>query len=164
MHGSHAPGRRPELRIVAVLVTGLLFWLLSAPLGAQQPRTGGTLTFIVSAEPPSFDAHREVTFALIHPARPHYNLLVKFDPLNYPKVVPDLAESWTISPDGTTYTFKIRRGVRFHDGSVLTSRDIKASYDKIIFPNRDVISVRQAAYTMGGAVGGFGGCGPAAAR
>src|SRR2546426_8890594 len=148
MHGSHALGRRPELRIVAVLVTGLLFWLLSAPLGAQQPRTGGTLTFIVSAEPPSFDAHREVTFALIHPARPHYNLLVKFDPLNYPKVVPDLAESWTISPDGTTYTFKIRRGVRFHDGSVLTSRDIKASYDKIIFPKGDVISVRQGAYTM----------------
>src|SRR2546427_4430731 len=152
MHGSHAPGRRRELRIVAVLVTGLLFWLLSAPLGAQLPRTGGTLTFIVSAEPPSFDAHREVTFALIHPARPHYNLLVKFDPLNYPKVVPDLAESWTISPDGRTYTFKIRRGVRFHDGSVLTSRDIKASYDKIIFPKGDVISVRQGAYTMVAAV------------
>src|SRR2546428_348856 len=152
MHGSHAPGRRPELRIVAVLVTGLLLGLLSAPLGAQQPRPGGTLTFVVSAEPPSFDAHREVTFALIHPARPHYNLLVKFDPLNYPKVVPDLAESWTISPDGTTYTFKIRRGVRFHDGSVLTPRDIKASYEKIIFPKGDVVSVRAAAYTMVGSV------------
>src|SRR2546428_9220442 len=119
MHGSHAPGRRPELRIVAVLVTGLLFWLLSAPLGAQQPRTGGTLTFIVSAEPPSFDAHREVTFALIHPARPHYNLLVKFDPLNYPKGVPGLAESLTISPDRTTYTVQIPRGGRVPRGRLL---------------------------------------------
>lgn len=152
MHGSQAPGGRPEVRLAAVLLTGLLVWLLSAPLSAQQPRTGGTLTFIVSAEPPSFDAHREATFALIHPARPHYNLLVKFDPLSYPKVVPDLAESWTISPDGTTYTFKIRRGVRFHDGSVLTSRDIKASYEKIIFPKGDVVSVRAAAYTMVGSV------------
>src|SRR5206468_9066811 len=90
MHGSQAPGGRPEVRLAAVLLTSLLVWLLSAPLSAQQPRTGGTLTFIVSAEPPSFDAHREATFALIHPARPHYNLLVKFDPLSYPKVVPDL--------------------------------------------------------------------------
>jgi len=126
----------------------LALGLLSASTVAQQPRRGGILAFIVSAEPPSFDAHREATFALIHPARPHYNLLVKFDPVNYPKVVPDLAESWTISPDGKTYTFKIRRGVRFHDGSLLTSRDIKASYDKIIFPKGDVVSARQAAYTM----------------
>jgi extracellular solute-binding protein (family 5) len=48
--------------------------------------------------------------------------------------VPDLAEFWTIAPDGMTYTLKLRQGVRFHDGSPMTSRDIKASYDKIIFP------------------------------
>src|SRR5881296_1272924 len=68
MHGTQTPDSRPEVRLVAVLLTGLLVWLLSAPLSAQQPRTGGTLTFIVSAEPPSFDAHREATFALIHSA------------------------------------------------------------------------------------------------
>jgi peptide/nickel transport system substrate-binding protein len=131
-----------------VIVTGLLFWLLAVPSLAQQPRRGGILTFVVSAEPPSFDAHRETTFALIHPARPHYNLLVKFDPQNYPKVVPDLAESWTVAPDGKTYTFTIRQGVRFHDGSLLSPRDIKATYEKIIFPKGDVVSVRQAAYEM----------------
>jgi len=137
--------------IRAALGVGLAILLLAAlagSLAAQQPRRGGILTFIVSAEPPSFDAHREATFALIHPARPHYNLLVKFDPQEYPKVVPDLAERWTISPDGKTYTFKIRRGVRFHDGSLLTARDIKASYEKIIFPKGDVVSARQAAYEM----------------
>lgn len=115
---------------------------------AQQPRRGGTLNFVVSAEPPSLDGHRETTFALIHPVRPHYNLLVKFDPLNYPKIVSDLGESWTVSADGLTYTFKIRRGVRFHDGSTLTARDVKASFDKIIFPQGDVASARQAAYDM----------------
>ena len=72
---------------------------------------------------------------------------MKFDPLNYPKVVPDLAESWTISADGRRYTFKIRRGVRFHDGSLLTSRDIKATYDKIIFPPAGVGSTRKGQYS-----------------
>ena len=51
----------------------------SAAKGAQ-PRPGGTLTFIVNAEPPSFDAHRETSFALLHPAAPHYSTLYRFDP------------------------------------------------------------------------------------
>ena len=130
--------------LIGVLTTGLL----SLPTRAQQPRSGGTLLYVVSAEPPSFDAHRETTFAMLHPIRPHYNLLVKFDMPNYPKVVGDLADKWTISADGLTYTFNVRRGVRFHDGSPLTSRDVKASLDKIIFPKGDVVSVRQATYEM----------------
>src|SRR3972149_838212 len=60
-----------------------------------------------------------------------------------PKPVGDLAESWTIAKDGLTYTFKIRRGVKFHDGSDMTSRDIKASYDKIIFPPPGLKSSRR---------------------
>jgi peptide/nickel transport system substrate-binding protein len=131
-----------------LLIGALALGAFSYPTTAQQPRRGGVLNFVVSAEPPSFDAHRETTFALIHPIRPHYNLLVKFDPQNYPKVVPDLAESWTVSPDGLTYTFKIRSGVRFHDGSLLASRDVKASFDRIVFPTGDVVSVRQGAYDV----------------
>jgi peptide/nickel transport system substrate-binding protein len=120
----------------------------AVPVVAQAPRTGGTLNYVVEAEPPSFDAHRETTFAMLHPIRPHYNLMVKFDLPNYPKVVGDLAESWTISKDGKTYTFKIRQGVKFHDGSALTSADIKASYDKIIFPPEGIISARKTTYHM----------------
>ncbi len=143
------PGSRRLAQIgVGLLTVAVAIGLLVSPTPAQQPKRGGTLTFVVSAEPPSFDAHREATFALIHPARPHYNLLVKFDLPHYPKVVGDLAESWTISPDGLLYTFKLHRGVRFHDGSLLTSRDIKASFDKIIFPKGDVVSVRKASYDM----------------
>ena len=135
----------------AVALLGLLLALAVGPAGpvvAQQPRSGGTLNYIVEAEPPSFDAHRETTFAMLHPIRPHYNLLVKFDLQNYPKVVGDLAASWTISKDGLTYTFKVRQGVKFHDGSTLTSADVKASYDKIIFPPEGVISARQTTYHM----------------
>src|SRR5258707_10153637 len=62
------------------------------------------------------------------------------------KFVGDTAESWTTSPDKRPYPFKIRRGVKFHDGALLTSADVKASYDHIIFPPAGVVSSRQAAY------------------
>ena len=51
-----------------------------------------------------------------------------------------------MSPDRRTYTFKLRQGVKFHDGSTLTSKDVKATYDKIVFPPAGVVSSRQAAY------------------
>jgi peptide/nickel transport system substrate-binding protein len=127
-----------------------LLLLLPATPGAAQdrPRPGGELVFVVAAEPPSFDAHREETFAMLHPGAPHYNTLMRVDPTDRTgtKFVGDLAESWTVSPDRRTYTFKIRPGVKFHDGSVLTSRDVKASYDHIVFPPKGVTSSRQATY------------------
>ena len=114
----------------------------------DKPRYGGELVFAVPSEPPSYDAHREETFGVIHPLAPHYNTLLRPDP-NDPKasrIVGDLAESWTISKDGRTYTLKLRRGVKFHDGSEMTSKDAKASYDKIIFPPAGVASDRKGEY------------------
>jgi len=131
--------------IIIALITFSCAWVGSS-LAAEKPQYGGTLTFAVAEEPPSYDPHKESTFAVIHPTRPFYNLLLNFDPGQYPKVVGELAESWTISTDYRVYTFKIHRGVKFHDGSPLTARDIKASYDKIIFPPPGVVSVRKAFY------------------
>jgi ABC-type transport system substrate-binding protein len=112
------------------------------------PRAGGELIFVVPAEPPSYDAHREETFAVVHPAAPHYNTLLRVDPADRTgtRIVGDLAASWTAARDGRAYTFSLRRGVRFHDGSELTSADVKASYDKIIFPPPGVVSNRQGEY------------------
>ena len=112
----------------------------------EKPQHGGILIFAVGGEPPTYDGHRESTFGLIHPISPHYSLLLKFDEDQYPKVIGDLAESWTVSKDQRTYTFKIRKGVKFHDGSILTSKDVKATYDKIIFPPQGVISVRASLF------------------
>jgi peptide/nickel transport system substrate-binding protein len=131
----------------ALVVIVTLLTLASSRAPAQAPNKGGWLTFGVVAEPPNYDCHANTTFALLDLVAPHYSLLVKFDGKDYPKVVPDLAETWSISPDKLTYTFKIHSGVRFHDDSPLTSADIKASYDRIINPPAGVVSVRKAYYS-----------------
>jgi peptide/nickel transport system substrate-binding protein len=114
----------------------------------DKPRSGGELLFVVPSEPPSYDAHQEETFGVIHPVAPHYSTLLKVDPFDKTgtKPVGDLAESWTISKEGLVYTFKLRRGVKFHDGNEMTSKDVKASYDRIIFPPPGVKSLRKEAY------------------
>jgi peptide/nickel transport system substrate-binding protein len=138
----------------ALLSLSLLIVLAAVALptslvGAQdKPRYGGELVFVVPSEPPSYDAHQEETFGVTHPMSPHYSLLLRVDPFDKTgtKPVPDVAESWSISKDGLTYTFKIRKGIKFHDGAELTARDVKASYDKIIFPPAGMKSTRKASY------------------
>ena len=137
------------------LVTGALIALLAAatilasPLriqAADTPRRGGILLAVIAAEPPSLDPHQESTFANIQLVAPFYSTLLQFDPQNFPKIIGDVAIDWKIAPDALTYTFKIRPGIRFHDGTSLTAADVKASYDKIIFPPPGVRSTRKASY------------------
>src|SRR5687767_11379078 len=80
---------------------------------AQTPKKGGTLNFAVVAEPPTLDCHGVSTFAFAHPGRPHYSTLLKFSgQYDVMKIVGDLAESWEMSPDGLSYTFKLFKGVK----------------------------------------------------
>src|SRR6185295_18594155 len=68
---------RPRMSVLVRIV-------ILAPAGAaraqQTPRPGGELVFVVPAEPPSFDGHREETFAMLHPVAPSYNTLIRVDP------------------------------------------------------------------------------------
>jgi len=142
--------RRHRTSIVVplmLLVGALAVATPSSALAAETPRRGGVLLAVIGADPPSLDAHQESTFATIQLVAPLYSLLLQIDPLNYPKIIGDLATEWKISSDGLTYTFKIRQGVKFHDGSPLTAADIKATYDKIIFPPQGVRSIRKDHYT-----------------
>ena len=121
--------------------------LTSENTSAQMPKSGGTLQFAVVTEPPNYDCHGNTNFGVSHTIFPHYSRLLKFDgDFRSSRIVGDLAETWTISADGRVYTFKLLSGVKFHDGSPMTSEDVRASYERIIKPPAGILSARQALY------------------
>ena len=140
----------PKLAVAAVVGVSLG---LAGPAIAQTPKPGGTLSFVVGSKIPSYDGHRETTFGMIHPIRPFYSLLIRVNPENPSSptdFVCDLCEGDVSKggDDGMTYTFTIRKGVTFHDGTPMTSADVKATFDRIIFPPDGVPSSRKAFFTM----------------
>ena len=72
------------------------------------------------------------------PQGPMYDNLMRRDPRDGHTIIPDLAYRWEISPDGKTYTFFLRQGVKFHDGADFTAEDVKATYSRIIWPPKGV--------------------------
>src|SRR3989442_1007307 len=140
--------RHPTFVIVAAFAAAVeCLAVLAAGQAADPPRRGGMLLAAIGADAPSLDPHQEQTFATIQPVAPLYSTLLQIDPYSYPNVVGDVASEWKISPDGLTYTFKIRQDIRFHDGSPLTAADVKASYDKILNPPEGVRSIRKQHYS-----------------
>ena len=119
---------------------------------ADTPQRGGTLDFVVAGEAPSKDGHRETTYAVIHPYAPFYSLLIRVNPDNPHSLdfVCDLCVGGVPEPTngGKTFTFRIMEGVKFHDGTPLTAQDVKATYDRIIFPPEGVPSARKAFFNM----------------
>jgi peptide/nickel transport system substrate-binding protein len=117
-----------------------------APAGSgadETPRYGGVLTGWVEADPPNLDLHQNVTYQALHPVAPCYDLLVRFDPQDAAKIIPDLAEGWEVSPDGKVYTFYLKRGVKFHHGKPFKAEDVKASFERIIWPPQGMVSPRR---------------------
>lgn len=118
--------------------------------GHATPKMGGTLDFVVGSKIPSYDAHVETTFGMIHPIAPFYSLLIRVNP-NEPSSSDfecDACESFEVSDDGLTYTYKIRQGMTFHDGKPLDANDVHATYEKIMFPPEGIASSRKAFYAM----------------
>ena len=116
-------------------------------------KRGGIFTFVIPADaPPSFDGHREGTFAMLHATAPFYSVLIRINPDNPSSTTDFVCDLCTAMPqptdDGKTYTFKIRDGVKFHDGSPLTAADVAASFEMIIHPPKGILSVRESYYAM----------------
>ena len=131
----------------ACLAAGLLAVSAAGLAAAETPKRGGTLQFAVTAEPADYDCHGSQTFALLHPISPFYSFLVRYDTSQNSKITGDLAKSWEISKDGLTYTFKLHEGVKFHDGSPLTSEDVKFSFERIKSPPEGIVSLRRSLFT-----------------
>jgi peptide/nickel transport system substrate-binding protein len=122
------------------------FGVAATDAQAQQPKRGGTLQFAISAEAPHYDPHGSDTYATLHFSSPFYSTLLRYNLSKFPQIEGDLAKSWTVSPDKLTYTFALNEGVKFHDGSTLTSADVKATYDRMRNPPQGVVSTRRATF------------------
>ena len=75
------------------------------------------------------------------------NNLLRYNPLDAGKtIIPDIATNWDVSEDGAVWTFPLREGVMFHDGSVMDAEDVAASWSRVINPPGGVISARKGLY------------------
>jgi ABC-type transport system substrate-binding protein len=111
------------------------------------PKYGGTLRFAVHSAPAHFDLHQSGTVANIGPQGTMYDNLIRRDPRDGQTIIPDLAWKWDVAPDGKTYTFHLRKGVKFHDGADLTAEDVKATYQRIIWPPKGVVIPRSPLFS-----------------
>lgn len=119
----------------------------------EAPKRGGTLTYMIPADaPPSLDGHREGTYATLHAVAPFYSVLIRINPENPSSTTDFVCDLCTVMPQptngGKIYTFKIRDGVKFSDGSPLTAADVAASWDEIIHPPKGVLSPLESWYQM----------------
>jgi peptide/nickel transport system substrate-binding protein len=91
----------------------------------------GTLSIGDTVAPPTLDPAQSSSSNVDEIDRVVYDSLVQFTNGSDPQLTPDLATSWTISPNGLTYVFTLRPGVKFHAGGTVTATDVKYSLDRI---------------------------------
>jgi ABC-type transport system substrate-binding protein len=122
--------------IVAFALAGMS---LAVPALAQ--KQGGTLRIYHRDNLPSASIHEEATISTVQPFMGIFNNLVLFDqqkPVNSTEtIVPDLAESWAWDDSKTKLTFKLRQGVKWHDGKPFTAKDVQCTWNKLTGKDKD---------------------------
>lgn len=98
--------------------------------GQDTPRYGGTLVFAIGANPETLNVDLGGGMDTIAVACKMFNGLIYRDRDWRPQ--PELAESWTISRDGLTYTFELVKTARWHDGKPFTSADVKFTFEQVL--------------------------------
>jgi peptide/nickel transport system substrate-binding protein len=97
-----------------------------------QPRRGGELKAAMQVDATSLDPHLSSSYSSSLVIEQVYSGLIQFD--ENMNIVPDLAESWTVSKDGLVYDFKLRKGVKFHNGRDLVADDVVYSLNRVKDP------------------------------
>src|SRR5687768_10763761 len=121
-------GVRPSqsAALVGLIALSVLYLLTSpAVAGEKAPKAGGSLKIAWVGEPPTLDIHKSTTTSTRRLAWHMFERLFTFD--EQYNLVPELAEGYDVSPDGKTYTVRLRKGVLFHNGQELTTEDVIAS-------------------------------------
>jgi peptide/nickel transport system substrate-binding protein len=138
-----------RLRTLAPVV-GALVVLLAGSAAAQ--KSGGILKLYHRDSPASLSTHEEATISAIAPAMALFNNLVLFNQQEKQNrlefIQPELAESWSWNDEHTRLSFKLRQGVKWHDGKPFTSADVKCTWDMLSgkSPNRLRLNPRKAWY------------------
>jgi peptide/nickel transport system substrate-binding protein len=119
---------------VFVIACVLVLASMSTASADEQPRRGGIFNWFVYADPARLDVHTESPLSVQQAVAGVYSGLLQYDPEEPTKIAADLAERWEVSPDGTVYTFFLRKGVKWHDGQPFTAADVKATFDRLLHP------------------------------
>ena len=124
-------------RILAAALAALSF--AGSPALAQ--KQGGTLKVYHRDNPPSASVHEEATVSTNLPFMALYNNLVIYDQTkdvnSVATITPDLAESWSWDSTSTKLTFKLRQGVKWHDGKAFTAKDVECTWNKLLGKDAD---------------------------
>jgi peptide/nickel transport system substrate-binding protein len=135
----------------ALLLGGALL-TAAGPAGAEEPKMGGTLIVATTNDTPDLDIQK-------YPASSQHNaLLPLFDGLvekdwtadaDYPPIIPGLAQSWSVSEDGKTYTFKLRQGVKFHDGTPFNAEAADFNFKRMTDPKHKYYDPQVGSTSLG---------------
>jgi peptide/nickel transport system substrate-binding protein len=144
-HGHHSSSlsRRTFVKVAGASLAVSAVPALAAPVSSAAPvvaqsrfadTTPGTLVVGLVAEPTSLDPGQLTDINSMKLLGAMYDTLVRFKPNSF-DLAPSLATSWDISGDLMTYTFKLRQGVKFHDGTDFNADAVKFTYDRLLDPN-----------------------------
>ncbi|MBB6099816.1 peptide/nickel transport system substrate-binding protein [Deinobacterium chartae] len=119
-----------------------------ASLGVVAGKPGGTYTLALGDSPQSFMYYGVIDSNLQTLAQQMFDGLVEYNYKTY-RIEPALAESWTVSSDGKVYTFKLRQGVKWHDGEEFTADDVVFTFEQIVM-NPEARAGDAANFEIGG--------------
>src|SRR4051812_15974658 len=121
---------------VRALAAAVLSLLVVSHIALAAEKQGGILRIYHRDSPASASIHEEATYSVNVPFMPVFNNLVIYKQdvaqNSLETIVPDLAESWAWSDDGKILNFKLRQGVKWHDGKPFTSNDVKCTFDMLM--------------------------------
>src|SRR3954470_23483539 len=128
-------GKKMTFNLRAAAAAALLISISASGTAFAQKR-GGVLRMYSPDSPASMSIHEEATVFAQGPMMGVFNNLVVFDQhakqSSLDIIVPDLATEWAWSEDGTALTFKLRQGVKWHDGKPFTARDVLCTWDLLL--------------------------------
>jgi peptide/nickel transport system substrate-binding protein len=117
----------------------MAFAIATAGAGWAQ-KAGGVLKIQHMDTPPSVSIHEEATVSVVVPFMGLFNNLVMYDQNvaknSFDSIVPDLATSWSWNGDGKQLAFKLRQGVRWHDGKPFTAEDVRCTFELLLSPGK----------------------------